>query len=288
MTDFFYCCLYLNHRIILPCIPPKTSTFDPKLNRMENKWLLEGKMALVTGATRGIGLAIAQEFIALGATVMIVGRNRELMSKTVENFGANLDRIIPVVADLSIADQRQKLPETVNLKFGKLDILVNNVGTNIRRKSIDYNETELDFIVQTNLLSAFDLSRSLYPLLQKSGKASIVNIASVAGLTSLRTGVVYGMTKAAMIQMTKNLACEWATDNIRVNSVAPWYIETPLAGQVLSNPDYLSEVLARTPMKRIGKPAEVAAAAAFLAMEASSYITGQCITVDGGFTVYGF
>lgn len=255
---------------------------------MQNKWALEGKMALVTGATRGIGLAIAQEFVALGAIVMIVGRNKELMSKTVESFGENQDRIIPVVADLSIADQRQKLPETVNLKFGKLDILVNNVGTNIRRKSTDYNETELNFLVQTNLLSAFDLSRSLYPLLQKSGQASIVNIASVAGLTSLRTGVVYGMTKAAMIQMTKNLACEWATDNIRVNSVAPWYIETPLAGQVLSNPDYLSEVLARTPMKRIGKPAEVAAAAAFLAMEASSYITGQCITVDGGFTVYGF
>ncbi|MBE0638009.1 MAG: SDR family oxidoreductase [Bacteroidales bacterium] len=255
---------------------------------MQNKWALEGKMALVTGATRGIGLAIAQEFVELGATVMIISRNKELMSKTVGSFSEKQDRIIPVIADLSIAAQRQKLPETVNLKYGKLDILVNNVGTNIRRKSVDYNETELDFIVQTNLLSAFDLSRSLYPLLQKSANAAIVNMASVAGLTSLRTGVVYGMTKAAMIQMTRNLACEWAADNIRVNSVAPWYIETPLAEQVLSNKEYLHEVLARTPMKRIGKAAEVAAAVAFLSMEASSYITGQCITVDGGFTVYGF
>lgn len=288
MTDFFYCRLNLNHRIILPCIPPKTSTFDPKLIFMQNKWALEGKMALVTGATRGIGLAIAQEFVELGATVMIISRNKELMSKTVGSFSEKQDRIIPVIADLSIAAQRQKLPETVNLKYGKLDILVNNVGTNIRRKSVDYNETELDFIVQTNLLSAFDLSRSLYPLLQKSANAAIVNMASVAGLTSLRTGVVYGMTKAAMIQMTRNLACEWAADNIRVNSVAPWYIETPLAEQVLSNKEYLHEVLARTPMKRIGKAAEVAAAVAFLSMEASSYITGQCITVDGGFTVYGF
>jgi len=96
------------------------------------------------------------------------------------------------------------------------------------------------------------------------------------------------MTKAAIIQMTKNLACEWASENIRVNAVAPWYIETPLAKQVLKDLDYLKSVLDRTPMKRIGKPTEVASAVAFLAMPASSYITGQCLAIDGGFSVYGF
>lgn len=255
---------------------------------MQNKWNLEGKTALITGATRGIGKAIAEEFLSLGARVLIIGRNRELMQQTIESFQGDKEKIIPLIADLSLPDQLEKIVDTVNLKFIRLDILVNNVGTNIRRKTTEYNPEETAFIFQTNLLSAFNLTRKLYPNLQKSKQASVINISSVAGLTSLKTGVVYGMTKAAMIQMTRNLACEWAADNIRVNVIAPWYIETPLAEQVLKNPEYLKEVLARTPMKRVGKPGEVAAAAAFLAMEASSYITGQCIAVDGGFSFYGF
>jgi tropinone reductase I len=255
---------------------------------MQNKWALEGKTALITGGTKGIGKAIAEEFLTLGAKVMIVGRNKELMHQTIENLDPAGAKLFPVIADMSIPAQLEKIVDTVNMRFDKLDILVNNVGTNIRRKTNEYSEEETAFIFQTNLLSAFNLTRKLYPNLQKSRQASIVNMASVAGLTSLKTGVVYGMTKAAMLQMTRNLACEWAADNIRVNVIAPWYIETPLAEQVLKNPEYLKEVLARTPMKRVGKPGEVAAAAAFLAMEASSYITGQCIAVDGGFSVYGF
>jgi len=255
---------------------------------MENKWKLEGKTALITGGTKGIGKAIAEEFLSLGAKVMIVGRNKELMHQTIENLDPKGEKLFPVIADLSIPAQLEKIVDTVHMRFDKLDILVNNVGTNIRRKTIEYNEEEIAFIFQTNLLSAFNLTRKLFTNLQKSNQASVVNISSVAGLTSLKTGVVYGMTKAAMIQMTRNLACEWAESNIRVNALAPWYIETPLAEQVLKNPDYLKEVLLRTPMNRIGKPAEVAAAAAFLAMDVSSYITGQCIAVDGGFSVSGF
>ncbi|MDQ4140366.1 MAG: SDR family oxidoreductase, partial [Bacteroidota bacterium] len=111
---------------------------------------------------------------------------------------------------------------------------------------------------------------------------------SVSGLNHLRTGAIYGMTKAAMIQLTKNLAVEWAGDNIRVNALAPWYIRTPLADAVLQNQEYLNDVLSRTPMGRVGEPSEVAAAAAFLCMPAASYITGQCLAIDGGFSVYGF
>jgi len=142
--------------------------------------------------------------------------------------------------------------------------------------------------METNLYSAFSLARQAHQLMKKSGRASLVNISSVAGLTHIRTGVVYGMTKAAMVQMTRNLAVEWAAHGIRVNAVAPWYIDTPLARQVLKNLDYLQEVLNRTPMKRIGKPEEVATAVAFLCMPASSYITGQTLAVDGGFSIYGF
>jgi Tropinone reductase 1 len=142
--------------------------------------------------------------------------------------------------------------------------------------------------MNTNLTSAFHLSQLLYPALQQSAQGNIIFISSVSGLKHLRTGAIYAMTKAAMIQLTKNLAVEWAPDRIRVNALAPWYISTPLAEAVLQDEVYLQDVLARTPLGRVGEPAEVAAAAAFLCMPAASYITGQCLAIDGGFSVYGF
>jgi len=259
-----------------------------KENKFPQKWSLAGKTALITGATKGIGKAIADEFFSLGASVFLVARNRVDLEKLIYSYGFDRDRMDGIVADVSIPAERKKVFDNVISKWHELHILVNNVGTNIRKKSIGYTDEEIEFIFQTNLKSAYDLSRRFHPLLAKSGQGSIINISSVAGLTSLKTGSVYGMTKAAMIQMTKNLACEWAEENIRVNAIAPWYIETPLAKQVLKNLDYLKSVLDRTPMNRIGTPDEVANAAAFLAMPASSYITGQTLAVDGGFSVYGF
>jgi len=259
-----------------------------KADKLTQKWSLAGKTALITGATKGIGKAIADEFISLGASVYLVARNQADLEILINSFDLGQDKVDGIIADISIPAERKKIFDNVITKWHELDILVNNVGTNIRKKTVDYTDDEIEFIFQTNLKSAFDLSRKFHPLLANSGNGSIINISSVAGLTSLKTGSVYGMTKAAMVQMTKNLACEWAQEKIRVNAIAPWYIETPLAKQVLKDLDYLKSVLDRTPMKRIGTPEEVANAVAFLAMSASSYITGQTIAVDGGFTVYGF
>ena len=143
-------------------------------------------------------------------------------------------------------------------------------------------------IYMNNISEAQTRKKWIDEKLKKSGEASIVNISSVAGITHLRSGAIYGITKAALIQLSRNLAVEWAGDMIRVNAVAPWYIETPLTSTVLKDENFMREVLNRTPMKRIGLPEEVAAAVAFLCMPASSYITGQCLAVDGGFTSYGF
>jgi len=252
------------------------------------KWNLTGKTALITGGTRGIGKAIAEEFVGLGASVFIVARDEDVLNEMILSFDADISVVDGLVADVSNSADRQSVFEAIGKKWGKLDILVNNVGTNIRKKTLDYSDAEIQKIFNTNLFSSLELCRLMFPYLKKSENPSIVNVSSVAGLTHLKTGIVYAMTKAAIIQMTKNLACEWASENIRVNAVAPWYIETPLAKQVLKDLDYLKSVLDRTPMKRIGKPTEVASAVAFLAMPASSYITGQCLAIDGGFSVYGF
>lgn len=254
---------------------------------MHEKWSLKGKKALVTGGTKGIGLAIIKEFMALGAEVFLVARNKEEIAEVTGPQSAN-DRIVGMACDISKKVERDNLYKTVLEKWSSLDILINNVGMNIRKATIDYSEQEFDSIIDTNLRSSWDLCRIFHPLLSRSRQGNIVNISSVAGLTSIQTGVVYAMSKSAMNQMTKYLAAEWAADGIRVNSVAPWYINTPLAQAVLGNITYKNEVVERTPLKRTGNPEEVASAAAFLCMPASSYITGQIINVDGGFTIHGF
>jgi Tropinone reductase 1 len=250
-------------------------------------WRLDGRRALITGASRGIGEASAREFARLGASLLLVARGEERLVALAADLSATGVPVQWVAADVATEAGRDAVLRAAQ-RGAELQILINNAGFNIRKPMAELGFAEYRSIQDTNLDAAFELCRRLHPLLERSAPASVVNNASVAGLTHLRTGAPYGMSKAGLIQMTRNLAVEWAPAGIRVNAVAPWYIDTPLARQVTANPAYLEAILARTPMGRLGHPYEVARAIAFLCMPASAYVTGQVLAVDGGFSVFGF
>ncbi|HUI10456.1 MAG TPA: SDR family oxidoreductase [Bacteroidota bacterium] len=253
-----------------------------------SRWTLAGKKALVTGGTKGIGAAVAEELCGLGAEVFAVARSSPDVQARVEEWTSRGWRSGGMACDVADPRAREALIARIAQRWGALDILVNNAGTNIRKKTPAYTDEEAELVMRTNLTSAFDLCRRAYPLLKRAPGGCIVNVASVGGITALGTGTPYAMSKAALLQMTRALAAEWGPEGIRVNAVAPWYIRTPLAEGVLRRAEYLEAVIARTPLGRIGEPEEIAAAVAFLCMDASSYITGACLPLDGGFLASGF
>jgi len=255
-----------------------------------SRWRLDGRAALVTGASKGIGLACARELALLGADLLLVARDEIILERTrldlMEEFPGC--EVFVCAADVADHEQRLEVFDWIADLDVELSLLVNNVGANVSKPALDYALDEVRALVETNVLAAFEMCRLAHPDLAEHGNAAIVNVGSVSGLTHVRTGAPYGLTKAALHQLTRNLACEWADDGIRVNVVAPWYIRTQRTEGPLADVDYLDEVLVRTPMGRIGEPEEVASAVAFLCLPASSYITGECIAVDGGFLRYGF
>jgi len=229
-------------------------------------WDLRGKHALVTGGTKGIGRAICEELADLGAVVISVARSD---------------------ADIN-ADVATERATIVRALAGKpLHVLVHNAGTNVRKPLVEYDDATWDRIIALDLTAAVLLSRDLHPNLCAANGASVIHIGSVAGQVALPTGVAYAAAKAGLAQAARTLALEWARDQIRVNTVSPWYTRTPLAAPVLADPAKLAAIVARTPMGRIAEPREVATVVAFLAMSAASYVTGQTICVDGGMTIQG-
>ncbi|XP_021715408.1 tropinone reductase homolog At2g29360-like [Chenopodium quinoa] len=253
------------------------------------RWSLIGMTALVTGGTKGIGHAVVEELASFGARVHTCARNEDELESCKRSWETKGFQVSCSVCDVTSQTQREKLMEIVSSKFnGKLHILVNNAGTFIQKPTEQVTTEDYATVMATNLESTYHLSQLAHPFLKASGSGNIIFISSVAGVVAAEVGSLYGTTKGAMNQLAKYLACEWAKDNIRTNSVAPWFIRTPLTEKVLSNKEFLEGVERRTPLGRIGELEESSSLVAFLCMPAASYITGQTICVDGGFTISGY
>lgn len=254
------------------------------------RFALHGTSCVVTGGTKGIGFAIVNELAKLGAQVVTCSRKSEELDKALQEWQGQGLNVQGCTADVSTESGRSNLMAKVKEVFGaKLDILVHNVGTNIRKATTEYTNNDYETVMATNLESVYKLSQEAYPLLKASGSARMILISSVAGgPTAMKSGTLYAMTKAAMNQLTKNLCCEWGPGGIHVNAVSPWYTLTPLAQQVLQDKEYETKVLSRTPLRRVAQPSEVSGVVAFLCGPAGGYITGQNIVVDGGYSVMGF
>ncbi len=250
---------------------------------------LQGKRVVVTGASRGIGAALAVGAAASGADVVLLGRDRDALGQVAASLGRHLpERRVDVhTCDLRDTEAIGDLAQAV-LRDGPVDVLVNNAGMNIRSRALNVTPEEWQTVMDTDLRGAFFVAQAFGRHMVERGKGSIINVSSVGGHVALRTGVAYASAKAGVIQMTKVLALEWGKHNVRVNGIGPWYFRTPLTAGLLQQPDYLAEVLARTPLGRVGELDELIGPMVFLASDAASYVTGQTLFVDGGMTIYGF
>ncbi|CAK7342812.1 unnamed protein product [Dovyalis caffra] len=258
----------------------------------EQRWSLKGMTALVTGGTRGIGYAIVEELAGFGARVYTCSRNEKELNERIKEWESKGFKVSGSVCDLSSLDDRHKLMGSVTSAFdGKLNILVNNAAIATLKKSVDYTLEDYSFIMNTNLQSPYHLCQLAHPLLKASGNGNIVFISSIAGMVALPMLSVYSATKGAINQLTRNLACEWAKDNVRTNTVAPGAIRTTIRQDQPADPEIkeaYSDMLSRNPISRIGEPNEVSSLVVFLCLPTASYINGQVICVDGGLTAKGF
>jgi len=248
-----------------------------------NQFSLEGKVAIVTGSSRGIGRSIAEAFAAAGAAIGVNGRDIEAARAAANAIAATGAKSLAVAADVSNAADVERLIQTTVTTFGRLDILVNNAGISPYYKPAEtMSETEWDDIMRVNLKGVFlcsqAASRAMIP--QKSG--CIINMSSIGSKVALPRLVAYCSAKGAINELTRVLAAEWASYGIRVNAIAPGYILTDLTKGLRENPNRLEAMLRRIPLGHLGTPANIVGAAIYLASDAASYVTGTILDVDGG------
>jgi 2-dehydro-3-deoxy-D-gluconate 5-dehydrogenase len=248
---------------------------------------LEGRVALVTGGNGGIGLGMARGLLDAGATVLIVGRNAAKNNRAVQELSQPTRRVKAIEVDIALDGGGDVAVKAAIDSFGRLDILINNAGTNIRKQPQDYGIAEWRMLIDTNLTSVFLCSKAAYTHMRSTG-GKIINIGSMTSLFGTSFSAAYGASKGGIVQLTKALASAWAKDNIQVNAVLPGWIDTDLTrGARKDVTDLHDKVLARTPAGRWGVPSDLAGVAIFLASKASDFITGAAIPVDGGYSAQG-
>jgi 2-deoxy-D-gluconate 3-dehydrogenase len=249
---------------------------------------LTGKVALVTGANSGIGRAMAAALAAAGASVAVAGRNQDRNTAVAAELAQRGVKTAAVQANVRDPESCRAMVEETTGRLGRLDILINNAGTNIRKAPEAFTLDEWHEMLETNLTSVFVTSQAAYPHLKRSGGGKIVNIGSMLSIFGAPFAAPYGASKGGVVQLTKGLATAWARDNIQVNAVLPGWIDTPLTKQARVDIDGLHDrVLARTPAGRWGAPEDLAGIAVFLSSRASDFITGVAIPVDGGYSAQG-
>jgi dehydrogenase/reductase SDR family member 4 len=242
--------------------------------------MLKNKVALVTGASRGIGRAIAETFIREGAKVVICGRKPDTLDQVAREIGP---AAIPIVCHVGRSEQIQSMVAKVTADLGRIDILVNNAATNVAQAPcLDIDEGMFDKMVEINLKSAFRLTQLVAPGMVERGSGSIINISSISGLRPQFEGLLYSMTKAALNMLTQSYALELGPKGVRVNAIAPGLIQTELSAYYWRDETRLEKRLEQQSIRRLGQPMEIAEVALLLASDRSSFMTGQTLVVDGG------
>lgn len=248
-----------------------------------SQFSLEDKVALVTGASRGIGRAIALGMARAGADVVVVARKLPDLEKVAEEIRQLGRKSLAVTAHVGRMDEVSNLVKKVVAEFSNIDILVNNAATNpVISSALDIEERAWDVIMNLNLKGLFFLSQAVAKVMKAHGGGSIINIASIAGIKPDILLPVYSISKAGVIMATKVMAQEWAQYNIRVNAIAPGLVKTRFSEALWNNPEYLEQALKSIPLGRIAQPEDIVGTAIYLASDASSYVTGVIISVDGG------
>ncbi|MEW5854461.1 MAG: glucose 1-dehydrogenase [Myxococcota bacterium] len=257
---------------------------------MSKLFSLEGKVAIITGASRGIGEAMAHAYAEHGARVVVAARKPEALEEVARAIQAKGGQVRAVPTHAARRDELEALVKAAVDAFGKVDILVNNAATNVYfGPMMGAEDGAYQKTFDLNVKGYFDLARLVAQhLMDRRAPGAIINVSSVLGLGAAPLQGVYGMTKAAVISMTRTMATELGGAGIRVNAIAPGLIKTRFSQALTDSPDVSGRVLQQTPLGRLGEPADIAGAAVFLGSDASSFVTGHTLVVDGGLTLGGF
>ena len=249
---------------------------------------LAGRVAVVTGGNGGIGLGMAKGLAAAGAAVAVAARSAEKGETAAAELARSGAGSAFIALDVADEGSCRGMIEKTVARFGRVDILINNAGTSIRKPPEAYTAAEWYTVLDTNLTGALFCSQAAYPAMKEAGGGKIINIGSMFSIVGTSYGAAYAASKGALVQLTKSLAIAWAKDNIQVNAVLPGWIDTELTqGARRHVPDLHDRVLDRTPAGRWGVPEDLAGIAVFLASSASDFVTGAVIPVDGGYSSMG-